>query len=156
MHTENQGSSSLSYPKRNNQRESTRQKSEISLANSVRGTSSLASRPLPWSVPPITPSMSSSLDWSSSLPATDCRKGKLRAHDSYEFDVLPSSTPKTPKLHNKSSCNQKKDRVKQVYSSDSEDETEVASITVSRSSSLENSLNRVPKRRRLSTDPAAQ
>lgn len=156
-YTENQGSSSSSYSKRNNQRESTRQKSEISLANSVRGTSTL-SRPPQWSLSSASPASSTSLsfkpnlfrsttiDSTSSLPTSDCRKGKLRSHDSDEFDVLPSSTPKVPKHNNLPG---KKVQVKQACRSDSEDETE---MTVS--PSLENP--RMPKRRRLSMDPTAQ
>lgn len=150
---ENEGSSSLIHPKRSSQRATTRQKSEISLANSVRGTSASTWRSFS-SVPTISssvtsvsslksnPLMSATADSSSSLSANHSQKGKHQSCDSDGFGAFPSK-PKAAVQENGPSCGLKKRAHIRSIRLESEDETE----QVIR-----------PKRRRLSTDtsPAFQ
>lgn len=147
LRPENEGSSSLIYPKRSSQRATTRQKSEISLANSVRGTSassawrSLSSVPTMSSFTPVSSlksnlSRSATADLSSSLSATHSKKGKHQLCDSDGSGAFPSK-PKAAVQENGPSCGLKKRVHTTSIRLESEDETEKAIR---------------PKRRRLSTD----
>jgi hypothetical protein len=129
--------------KRNNQRPSTRQKSELSLANSVRGVS--IPRPSTWRSQSDVSSISSASNFHKSTTT------ELRPSLDRQFPA--SSTTKVAVQKNDPSCGLKKRTpVKQVISSELRDETKMRP-----SSSLENIPP--PKRRRLSTDacsPATQ
>lgn len=126
-----QGDNTSPGLKRNNQRASTRQKSEISLANSVRGVS----------IP--RPSTRRSQSDVSSIPSTSNFHKSTELKSSLDEQFSASLTTKAASQKNEPSCGLKKR---------TGDETKMRP-----SSSLENIPP--PKRRRLSTDaspPAAQ
>jgi histone-lysine N-methyltransferase SUV39H len=127
--------------KRNNPRASTRQKSEISLANSVRGPST-SSGPSTWR-------SQSNISSMSSASVKSNLHGSTTGSNSPLDQFLASSSTKAAVQQNDPCRLKKRSHINQVINSDLEDEIEMISIRPS--SSLENIPS--PKRRRLSTDP---